>query len=186
MSAPVDAIASRFDFERGPLAGTTLALHEHVLVHRGPGMLETVPLAAIAALRIAYRRDEARICWAVALLVLALGLWALAGPLAGYASSAAGEIVTQAKNESAGGGQGVASALLATFRGLEAAARLLPVVASALAAAGIALGVLGWWGTTTLTLTLAAVERDYSVRGRNGMLYDFAEALSDRLLARGR
>lgn len=186
MNVPADAIAARFDFSRGPLAGTTIAVHENVLMHRGPETLETIPLAAIAAVRIAYRRDGARIGWAVALMVIALCVWAAASPLAALASAAGGEMAGHARTEAAAGAQGVSSALLATFRGIEFAARLLPFVATAFLLAALALGGLGIWGATTLTLTFAAVERDYSVRGRDGMLYEFAEALSDRLLARGR
>jgi len=186
VSAPGNAVATRFDFERGPLSGTTFALHENVLVHRGSAMLETIPFTAIAAVRISYSRDATRIGWAIVLIVIALCVWAAASPLAALAASAGVEMTGQVRGDVAAGGQGMASALVATFRGLEFAARVLPVVAGAFLLAALILGGLGLWGATTLTLTLAAVEREYSVRGRDGMLYDFAEALSDRLLARGR
>ena len=41
----------------------------------------------------------------------------------------------------------------------------------------------GWLGSTTLTLTLAGVERVYPIRGRDPRLLDFAEALSERVVA---
>jgi len=43
--------------------------------------------------------------------------------------------------------------------------------------------VLGWLGSTTLTLTLAGAERVYPIRGRDPRLLDFAEALSERVVA---
>jgi hypothetical protein len=39
-------------------------------------------------------------------------------------------------------------------------------------------------GTTTLLVSLPGAERTYSVRGRNTLLLDFAEALSERLMIR--
>jgi hypothetical protein len=46
--------------------------------------------------------------------------------------------------------------------------------------------VLGWRGSTTLTLLLAGSERCYSVRGRDTLLLDFAELAAERLLASSR
>jgi len=77
--------------------------------------------------------------------------------------------------------QGVASVMIATFRGLGAAARSLPTISNLLGMVGIVLLVIGLWGRTTLTLTLAAVEREYAVRGRNRRLFEFAETLCERL-----
>ena len=173
--------STRFDFRSGPLRGTTLALQEGVLTHRGTGRIEAVPLRGISAVRVAFERDGARMQRALILFAVAAVLYAASAPLASLAAGWATEIASQLK----GSGGVVGSALLAVFRGLQAAAKLLPTLGHAFAAWGAVLLVLGWWGTTTLTLTLAAVERDYSVRGRNLMLFDFAEALSDRLLERG-
>ncbi len=83
----------------------------------------------------------------------------------------------------AGGTQGVGRALQGFFRVVEALANVLPLFAVLVVLGGIALGVLGWLGSTTLTLTLAGVERVYPVRGRDPRLLDFAEALSERVVA---
>jgi hypothetical protein len=44
-----------------------------------------------------------------------------------------------------------------------------------------ALAALGWMGRTTLVVSLSGAERVYPARGRDTMLLDFAEALSERL-----
>jgi len=177
---PSEPSSARFDFRSGPMRGTSLALQSGVLTHRGSGRIEAVPLRGISAVRVAFERDGDRMQRAVVLFVIALVLYAASAPLADLAAGWAAEIGSQLK----GGGGVVGSGLLAVFRGMQAAAKLLPTIGNAFAAWGAVLLVLGWWGSTTLTLTLAAVERDYSVRGRNLMLFDFAEALSDRLLER--
>ena len=45
-----------------------------------------------------------------------------------------------------------------------------------------ALGAFGWIGRTTLLVSLPGAERLYPVRGRDTLLLDFAEALSERLM----
>ena len=77
----------------------------------------------------------------------------------------------------------MARALFGFFRFIEVVAALLPALALACALGGAALAVLGWRGSTTLTLVLAGAEREYSVRGRDTLLLDFAELVSERLMA---
>jgi hypothetical protein len=176
------APVARFDFLSGPLRGTHLTLHPNCLVHRGQGQLETMPLAAVAAARVAFARDSRAIGWGAALVVAALVLFAISAPLAGLAAGAAAEMASQLKSNAPAAGQGIAGVLHATFRFLEAVARLLPVLGAALGIAGVVAAAFGWIGATTLTLTLAASERPYAVRGRDDMLLDFAEALSERMM----
>jgi hypothetical protein len=63
-----------------------------------------------------------------------------------------------------------------------ALASLLPVVALACVIGGGALCAFGWMGTTILLVSLPGTERVYPVRGRDTLLLDFAEALSERLM----
>ena len=67
---------------------------------------------------------------------------------------------------------------------LEAFARLLPVAGVLCLAAGAALVVLGWIGTTTLVLMLPAAERVFPVRGQSPLLVEFAELLAERVAQR--
>jgi hypothetical protein len=76
----------------------------------------------------------------------------------------------------------VPRALYGFFRALEALGSLLPVAALACVIGGGALGALGWVGRTTLLVSLPGAERAYPVRGRDTLLLDFAEALSERLM----
>ena len=77
----------------------------------------------------------------------------------------------------------MARALHGLFRLLELLASLLPVIALATALGGIALAILGWRGDTRITLILAGYERVYPARGRNTRVLDFAELLSEQLMA---
>jgi hypothetical protein len=169
------AALARYVFTGGMLRGTHLTLHQTCLVHRGDNHLETLPLAGMTAVRVAFRRDTRKIGWGIALVVVALLLLAIAGPLGSFASGAAGEMASA-------GAQGVPRALHGFFRFLEGVASLLPVLALACVIGGGALGALGWMGSTLLLVSLPGSERLYAVRSRDTMLLEFAEALSERLM----
>jgi hypothetical protein len=178
MSDDSAAALMRFDFTSGLQRGSQLTLYPRCLVHRSESHLETVPLSRITALSVAFERDTRRIGWGVGLVVVALLLLAIAAPIGSVAHGAADEM--------AASGQGVARALYSLFRFIEIVAALLPAIALAAALGGAGLGVLGWRGSTTLTLLLGGSERLYSVRGRDTMLLDFAEMASERLMAASR
>jgi hypothetical protein len=166
---------TRFAFASGVLRGTHLTLYPTCLVHRSDTHLETLPLAGVTAVRVAFTRDTRKLGWGIVLVVVALLLLAISGPIGSFASSAAGEIA-------AAGAQGVGKVLQGFFRLLEALASLMPVAALACVIGGAALCALGWMGSTTLLVSLPGSERLYPARGRDSMLLDFAEALSERLM----
>lgn len=169
------AALTRFEFTSGPLRGSQLLLYPRCLMHRSEGHLETMPLTRVTAMRVAFDRHPRQLGWGIALVVLALLMLAVAAPLGSVAHAAAQEM--------AASGQGVARALLGFFRLIELVAALLPALALACALGGAALSVLGWRGSTTLTLVLAGAERVYPTRGRDTLLLDFAELVSERLVA---
>jgi hypothetical protein len=157
--------------------GGELSLHPRCVVHRTERELETLPLTALAGVRVAFERDSRRIGWGITLVLAAAVCFLLAGPLGRFAAGAAAEM-------SGAGAQGVARALEMLFHALEAFAAALPVLALACAAAGGMLGALGWKGETVLILALPGGERVYSVRGHDRQLMEFAELLAERLVAR--
>lgn len=167
--------ATRFDLRTGPWRGTQISLHDTCLVHRGDSHLETLPLAALSSVQVSFQRDESRLRWGVVLIVLALLLFAIAGPIETLAASAGREIAA------AGPQSGVATALAGLFRFLEALGRALPVIAVVTALAGAALAGLGWLGATVLTLSFAGGERRFPVRGRDALLLEFAERVAEAL-----
>jgi hypothetical protein len=169
------AAITRFDFPGGALRGTYLTLYANCLVHRSDTHLETLPLATIGAVRVAYERDSRKLNWGAGLVVLAAILLALSGPLSALAGGAAAEMA-------AAGGHGVARFMHGFFRFIEGFANLLPAAALAAALGGFALGALGWIGATTLTVSLAGSDRLYPVRGRNSGLLEFTEAVCERLM----
>jgi len=175
-----DAPVTSFDFRSGALRGSHLVLFPACLVHRGPHRLETIPIAAIASLRIGFEREARALRWAAVLALIALILTLISAPLASLAGAAANEVVAHQQGEASA--QTIAAVLVSLFHGMQTAARLLPVLGGALAAWGVALAALGWMGLTTLTLTLGAAERAYAVRGRNTPLFEFTEVLSERML----
>jgi hypothetical protein len=166
---------ARFDFRNGEARGSQLMLYTSCLVHRSDSHLETVPLARLSAIRVSFARDNRRLGWGIALVVVALALLAISGPLGALAHGAAQEV--------AAGGAGVARALHGLFRFIEMTANLLPAASLLCALGGAALAVFGWQGSTRLTLALAGIERVYSVRGRDTLMLDFAEMLSERMMA---
>ena len=167
---------TRYDFTSGQLRGSHFTLYSNVLIHRSDTHLETLPLAGIAALRVAYERDTRKVGWGVSFVLIALLIFVISAPLASLAGGAAAEM-------NAAGGHGVARALYGLFRFLWSVANALPLVAFLAALGGIALAVLGWLGSTTLVLDLAGSERIYPVRGRNPGLLDFSEAVCERLMS---
>jgi hypothetical protein len=179
MTNDAPAALTRFEFTSGLERGSHLALYPRCLVHRGPTQLETVPLAAVASLRVAFLRDSRKLAWGIALVLVALLLLVVAGPLGSVAAASANDMAS-------GGTQGVARALLALFRFLEGLASLLPAAGLACALGGAMLAILGWRGSTTLTVTLGGAQRVYRVHGRDTLLLDFAESVSERLAALAR
>lgn len=178
MNDETGSALTRFEFASGMLRGSQLMLYPRCLVHRSESHLETIPLARVTALRVSFERHPRQLGWGVALVVLALAMLAIAAPMGSVAHGAAQEMAASA--------QGVARTLLSVFRLVEMIAALLPALALACALGGAALGVLGWRGSTTLSLILAGAERLYAVRGRDTLLLDFAELVSERLMASAR
>jgi hypothetical protein len=169
------AALQRYTFERGELRGTSLSLFPACLVHRGDNHLETLPLGGLTAVRVSFERNTRSLGWGIGLVLAALVMLAIAGPISTFAGGAASDMA-------AAGTAGVARALYSFFRTLEALGSLLPVAALACVIGGAALGAFGWLGSTTLLVSLPGAERLYRVRGRDTLLLDFSEALSERLM----
>ncbi len=178
MNAESQLALMRFDFANGSLRGSQLMLYPRCLVHRSDSQLETVPLSRVTAVRVSFEREPRRLGWGIGCLLIALLLLAISAPLGSFAHGAAEDMTANA--------QGVARALYHLFRFTETLAALLPAIALAGAVAGAMLAVLGWRGSTTLTLTLGGSQRDYSVRGRDTRLLDFSEKLAERLMVAAR
>lgn len=167
---------ANFDFSTGAQRGTQLSLYGARLLHHGVGQMDSMALGAIAAVRVAYERDARRIGAGVALALIALLLFVVAGPLSGAAAEAAAEV---------SGANAIAKLLQSTLHVLGALASLLPAVGVACLIGGGALAVFGWIGTTTLVLSLPGADRAYAARGQNRRLVEFAELLAERV-AQGR
>lgn len=166
-----------FHFPAGPLRGTQLSLFGTRLLHHGVDQMESITLAAVAAVRVAYERDIRRIVWGAALIVVAIVLFVVSGPLSTVAAEAAAGV---------SGNTSVAQLLRVTLHVLGALASLLAAVGMACFIGGGVLVAFGWIGTTTLVLSLPAGERGYGMRGKNRLLVDFAELLAERVAQNGR
>jgi|SRR5688572_17269655 len=161
---------ARYMFAGGRLRGTSLSLFPACLVHRSDNHLETMPLAGMTAVSVAFQRHARQLGWGIGLVLAALLMLAIAGPLGSFAGA-----------NLSSGPQSVA-VMQAIYRLLEAIASTLPVLALACVIGGGALCALGWIGSTTLLICLPGTERVYPVRGRDTLLLDFAEALSERIM----
>ncbi len=174
----LDSPLAEFEIGSGARRGSRLTLHTNRLLHQGGDTLETVPLAQLAAVRVAFERDASKLNWAIGLLAVALVLAALSGPLQSWAAALAAGVKEQARRES------LDALLLGVFSAMRGFAGLLPLLAAALAAGAVALLAFFWLGATVLTLSFAATERSYAVRGRDRLLLDFAQAVAEQLAQR--
>jgi hypothetical protein len=170
---------AEFEISSGAQRGSRLTLHANRLVYEGGDTMEAVPLSQLAAVRVAFERDPRKLNWAAALLLVALFLAAIAGPLQSGIAAAASKVGDPARRES------LDAMLYGVFNALSGLASLLPGVAAALAVTAAALLVFFWLGATALTLAFAATERVYEVRGRNRLLMDFANVVAEQLARRG-
>jgi len=164
-------LLTEFDFG----SGGRLALYTNRVVLHGADAMESVPLAHLASVRVAFERDPRKLNWAVGLLVFALLLAMASGPLHGLATALAAGIKEQAGRES------FDAVLQSSAAALHAFARLLSPLAVALTVLAAALLVFFWLGLTTLTLSFAATERAFPARGRNQLLFQFADAVAEQL-----
>lgn len=159
-----------------------LTLFSNRVVLRGGGVLETVALAQLASVRVAFEREPKKLRWALILAAIAVLLFWVARPLQGLALSAAAEVAESIRREASAGG--VPPVLLATFNALAGFARSLPKLGAALLVWGGALAALWVIGVTTLTFSFAATERAFRRRGRHRGLFDFAESVSTEIAER--
>ena len=175
---PENPIAE-FEISSGSERGSRLSLYANRLAYQGGDSMETVPLSQLAAVRVAFERDPRKLNWAVSLLLVALFLAAIAGPLHSWIAAAASKVGDPARRES------LDAMLYGVFNALSGFASILPGTAAALGVAAVALLVFFWLGATVLTLAFAATERSYAVRGRNRLLIDFAHVVAEQLARRG-
>jgi hypothetical protein len=167
-----------YDIASGEQRGARFSLYPNRLVLAGGESMETIPLAHLASVRVAFERDARKLNWAIGLSVLALVLALVSGPLQSWMQSLGSGVV-------AGGGEdSLKAVLLACFNAIATLARLLKPFAFLLFCGALALGFFFWLGQTSLKLAFAATERVVAVRGRDRQLVDFAELLGERLAAR--
>lgn len=167
-----------YEVTSGALRGSRFTLYADRLVHQGDDAMETVPLAHLASVRVAFERDPRKLNLAIALLVAALLLALASGPLQGLMADLSAKVGVNALRES------LEAVLLACFTAIGSLARLMAPVAVVLAAGGFLMLGVFWVGRTTLTLAFAATERACAVRGRNRELMTFAELVGERLAGR--
>lgn len=173
-----DDVRGAFEFRSGAQRGARFTLYPTRLHYEARNCSETIQLHAVGAVRVAVERHARKLGWGVVLALAALVLIAVAPPLASLAGGAADNVRSQLQQNGGNAAHGLAAMLIGVLQFLHAAANLLPVLAALLGLWAIAWLLLGWIGSTTLTLALGAVERSYRVRGRDALLLDFAESLN--------
>jgi hypothetical protein len=164
-----------YEFRRGELAGSHLSLFGACLVHRGADGFETIHLDRISALRVAFERDASRIAWGGALLFIAFLLIAAFLPMRMLVASMAAEVTAQAQG----------TFLPAAIRALDFCVGLLPFASLGLGAWGITWLALGWIGETVLRVGAGPGDKVFAMRGRDPLLYEFAESVSAQIAKRG-
>jgi hypothetical protein len=172
-----DAVIAEYEVRSGSQRGSRLVLYGNRLLQQGQDLMESVPLAHLASVRVAFERNVVTLNWAIVLLIVALGLALVAGPLQGAMASMAARLAEPGRRD------GIEAFLLAGFQFAGGVASFLPVLAAAMTAGAALLLWFFWLGHTTLTLAFAATERACAVRGRDQFLQDFAETLAARVAA---
>jgi uncharacterized Tic20 family protein len=173
-----DPAIAGYEIASGAQRGARLTLYANRLVLIGNDAMETIPLAHLASVRVAFERDARKLNWAVGLLMLAFLLAAISGPLQSWMMDLSAKVAASAGRES------LEAVLVAVFGAMAQLARMLMPLALVFGAGAVALLVFFWLGHTTLTLAFAATERVCAVRGRDPQLVDFADLLGERLAAR--
>jgi hypothetical protein len=174
----IDQPLASYDIASGAQRGARFTLYANRLVFTGTDAMETVPLAHLAAVRVAFERDARKLHWAIGLGVAALVLALVSGPLQSWMTDLSSKVAASAGRES------LEAVMLAVFGAVGHLARLMSPVALMLTAIAAVLLGFFWLGHTTLTLAFAATERSCAVRGRNRQLMDFADLLGERLAER--
>jgi hypothetical protein len=165
---------AQVDVPIGLRSAKRLALYPFCIVERSQDFLETIPLGALASVSAGFERDERKLQRGALLMIVALVVFAVSGPLDNLAGGAAADVAARL-GDGAGGGASLTRLLYSTLDLLDTLAKLLPAAAAALALWGVWRIVQGVLGTTTLTLVFGGVQREYAVRGREAKLFDFAE-----------
>jgi len=173
-----DPAVAGYEIASGAQRGARFTLYANRLVLAGNDAMETIPLAQLASVRVAFERDARKLNWAIGLLLLALLFAVTSGPLQSWMTDLSAKVAASAGRES------LEAVLVAVFGAMAQLARLLMPLALILGAGAVALLVFFWLGHTTLTLAFAATERVCAVRGRDPQLVDFADLLGERLAAR--
>ena len=174
----LDQPLASYDVASGAQRGAHFTLYPNRLVLTGADSMETVPLAHLASVRVAFERDARKLHWAIGMGVAALLLAIVSGPLQAWMSDLSAKVAASAGRES------LEAVLLAAFGAVGHLARLLSPLALVLTGIAAVLLAFFWIGHTTLTLAFAATERACAVRGRNRQLMDFADLLGERLAGR--
>lgn len=174
----IDQPLAGYDIGSGAQRGARFTLYANRLVLAGGDAMETIALAQLASVRVAFERDARKLNWAIGLLALALVFAMVSGPLQAWMTDLASKVASSAGRES------LEAVLVSVFGAVRLFARLLSPAALLLAGVAVALLVFFWIGHTTLTLAFAATERVCAVRGRDPQLVDFADLLGERLAAR--
>jgi hypothetical protein len=162
---------TRFDFTNGEQRGSHLTLHPNCLVHRGDSYLETLPLATITSVRVAYERNGSLLGWGLTLLLAAILMLVVSAPLASLAAAAGTDLATA-------GNPGVGKALYSVFRVFEALAAL--PIGALVAVLAAARGPL--WLVRQHHPHADLRRRRARPGAQPQRLLDFSEAVSERLM----
>lgn len=174
-----DTPITEYSFRSGDDRGSRLTLYPGRLVHDGGNVIEQIAVGQLSSVRVEFFREQKKLKWAIIFIVIAVILNVISGPLVHVTQVAADEVAEHARKEKITGG--IPGVLHLAFRAMERGAGMLPSLGWLLILWSAVLLGLYWWGRTSMTLAFGASEREYVVRGREPMLYEFADAVSGRL-----
>jgi hypothetical protein len=168
------------------LGADTAVLTDRRVVVAGHGCEESLPLAHISLVRVRFERIAGDMIVAAVAILVALCLFAVAGPARSFlvGQAAALEPAAQAERDNAEGHE-IAQGMQRLVGAAAAIARALPALGWLLllvAAAKIALGI---FGRTVVTVAASGGEIEFAKRGRDRALHHFIAEVGRQLPGAG-
>lgn len=167
-----------------PLGRDLAVLTNRRLVVSGRNLEQSLALGTIGLVRVKFERSVRAIVVGTALLLAAIVLASLAGPVRGAINNQIASLETAPRAEQGQaepGGPPATQVIAAMLRGLAAVASLMLPAAFVLGVLGLARLALGVLGETKVNVSAGGAELVYSKWGRDAALRDFISEVGRNL-----
>jgi hypothetical protein len=168
------------------LGHDTAVLTDRRVIVAGRHLEQSLPLGHIALLRVKFERPARNFVAAFVLIIVAVGLLAIASPVRTFLLDSSVSLEPAASQERAnpnGAQQGLAQALQRIVRTVASAARILPWVGWLLLVVAVVELFIGFLGRTEVSVAAGGSEVFFSRRGNDSALQEFIAEVGRHLPA---